>query len=320
MNFWQKIQSIVRSNKKWIEKISVIGTIECSHFYLFFLFEITKGPCLTFNDLSQPNPRLVVALCRNLEQKSARRSHQPQRNRLRNILAIAIACNLSEKSRRRWARFEAEQIDFPCLSFDSEYICRARISRWSNKIVSALTTEQAEGINIYWISFLDVRERELQSALRWGITAGYFREAREDALDLARNARRDETNEISRRCGFARLVLRVSVTFARLFSRRDGSERGSSGDAESFFAHFSSTPSQLWFAISEACNCEIVSRCYWPDGLTLRCTSKINSSSTELVSLYYSCWFLLKQRTRDRQLGLPMRMTSRSFIWNRSFF
>jgi len=169
-------------------------TIKCPHFYLFFLFEITKGSCIHFSDLSQPNPRLVVAFCCNLEQKSARRSHQPQRNRLRNILAIAIACNLSEKSRRRWARFEAEQIDFPCLLRFGVHV-----SRCSIKIVSALTrSNRLRGLIFIGYRF-SVRERELQSVLRWGITAGYFREAREDALDLARDARRDETNEISRR-------------------------------------------------------------------------------------------------------------------------
>lgn len=74
-------------------------------------------------------------------------------------------------------------------------MCRARISRWSNKIAfRSSTTEQAEGINIYWISFLGARyarERGNCSLPSVGeITAGYiFREAREDALDLARDAR-----------------------------------------------------------------------------------------------------------------------------------
>lgn len=103
---------------------------------------------------------------------------------------------------------------------------------------------------------------------------------------------------------------------SRPFSRRDGSEHGSGGDAESFFAHFASTPSQLWFAISEACNCEIVSRCYWPGELTLRCTSKINSSPTELVSLYHSRWFLLKQFRVHGTDNLNCRMTLRSSICN----
>jgi len=103
---------------------------------------------------------------------------------------------------------------------------------------------------------------------------------------------------------------------SRPFSRRDGSERGSGGDAESFFAHFASTPSQLWFAISEACNCEIVSRCYWPDELTLCCTSKINFSPTELVSLYHSRWFLLKQFRVHGTDNLDCRMTLRSSICN----
>lgn len=88
-------------------------------------------------------------------------SHQPQRNRLRNILATAIACNLSEKSRRRWVCFEAEQIDFPCfLRFG---ICRARISRWSNKIVSALTVERMQGlifIGYLGFSVYTMQERE----------------------------------------------------------------------------------------------------------------------------------------------------------------
>lgn len=142
--------------------------------------------------------------------------------------------------------------------------------------------------------------------------SGYFCETRGKTFSTFRHGvsrrLRDEINEIlgwraqlaSRWCFTNGASARRYQFRSQVSCRRTEANAEAARPHRALFRAFRvDTPparTQLWFVISEACNCEIVSRCYWPGGdadeLTPRCTSKINPSPAELVSLLVTGFYL----------------------------
>lgn len=187
------------------------------------------------------------------------------------------------------------------------------------------------GINIYWTSLYILCENQPRRDIAFYPALGNNHGVDISATRAGGHSRNKWDFEPTNAISFAPMFRQwgvgngVSVSHSGLLSS-NGSERGSSDGIEHFFEHSASTrrqrgPTQLWFVISEACNCEIVSRCYWPDGdadeLTPRCTSKINSSPAELVSLPVAGFYLNSSARGTDNLGLPIWMALRS--WNSSF-